>query len=237
MLTPGERLIVALDTHDVGAARALAARLDGIAGVLKVGMGLFFQPGASALIDELIGAGRRVFLDAKAYDISETVRRAVRSAASRGVHMMTVHGDPEILRAAADGRGDAPLLLLAVTVLTNLDDAALRAMGYGATVHQLVDLRVRDAVAAGMDGFIASGADDPRAVKRRCAADALLAVTPGIRPRGSPAGDQKRTATPGEALAAGADYIVVGRPVTEAPDPARAAEQIIAEMSATSLPA
>ena len=235
-LSPAHRLIVALDTPDVPGARALAARL-GDVGVLKIGMGLFFQPGAEGLIDELIGAGRRVFLDAKSYDIGDTVRRAVASAARRGVHMMTVHGDPDVLNAAAEGRGGAPMKLLAVSVLTSLDDTAVRAQGYAVSLSELVDMRVRAAVAAGVDGFIASASDAPADIKHRCGAQALLAVTPGIRPAGTPANDQKRTATPAEAIAAGADYIVVGRPITAAADPASAALAIIEEMSATSGPA
>ena len=232
-IPPADRLVVALDTDDVDRARVLARQLDGLAGVLKIGMGLYFQPGASRLMDELIGAGRRVFLDAKAYDIPETVRRAVRSAAGRGFHMMTVHAEPEVMDAAASvPRGR--MMLLGVTVLTSMNGAALARMGYGGTVEELVERRVKDAALASMDGFIASAADNPGHIRRRCGAEHLLAVTPGIRPAGSPGNDQARTATPRSAILNGADYLVVGRPITAAPDPAEAARAIVAEISETS---
>ena len=232
-IPPADRLIVALDTDDVDRARALARQLGDVAGVLKIGMGLFFQRDASGFIDELVGDGRRVFLDAKAYDIPETVRRAVRSAAERGFHMMTVHADKEVAEAAGSvARGS--MMLLGVTVLTSLDAAALARMGYGGTVEELVERRVKAAEEATLDGFIASAADNPDRIRRRCRAEHLLAVTPGIRPAGSPDDDQARTATPRLAIMNGADYLVVGRPITAAPDPAAAARAIIAEISETS---
>lgn len=229
-----KRLIVALDTPDVDSARALAHRLDGVAGFFKVGMGMFYQRGAERLVDELLDGGKRVFLDAKLYDIGETVRRGVASAARRGVHLLTVHGDPEILRAAVDGRDGAAMEIFAVTVLTSLDAAGLRAMGYDRTLPELIDLRVRAAAAAGVDGVIASAADGPDAMRRRCGTPGLKVATPGIRPAGSAADEQKRTGTPGAAIRAGADYLVVGRPIVAAPDPAAAARAIIAEMEAAS---
>ena len=232
-IPPADRLIVALDTDDVDRARALARQLDGVAGVLKIGMGLFFQREASRLIDELIGAGRRVFLDAKAYDIPETVRRAVQSAVDRGFHMMTVHAETDIMEAAVSARR-GHMMLLGVTVLTSVDQAALTRMGHGGTVEELVERRVKAAELATMDGFIASAADNPDRIRRRCGAEHLLAVTPGIRPAGSPGHDQARTATPRFAMMNGADYLVVGRPITSASDPAASARAIIAEISETS---
>lgn len=232
-IPPADRLIVALDTDDVDHARVLARQLDGVAGVLKIGMGLYFQQDASRFLDELIGAGRQVFLDAKVYDIPKTVRGAVASAADRGFHMMTVHAEPDIMAAAVSGRRGG-MILLGVTVLTSVDQAALARMGHDGTVEALVERRVKAAELATMDGFIASAADNPDRIRRRCGAEHLLAVTPGIRPAGSPGDDQARTATPRLAIMNGADYLVVGRPITSAPDPAAAARAIIAEISETS---
>lgn len=225
-----DRLIVALDVPSVEEARALVARLGDSVRFYKVGMWLFFDRAVHALIDELIAAGKQVFLDYKMYDIPETVRRGVAAVASRGVRIVTVHGDPEIVAAAAEGAGGTDLLVFAITVLTSQDDAALRAMGYDKTVPELVALRARTAAQAGARGLIASAADDPAAL-RRLAGPELLVATPGIRLAGSDAQDQKRVATPDAAIAGGADYLVVGRPITRAADPAAVARQVVALMT------
>ena len=225
-----ERLIVALDMPTLEEARALVARLGEAVSFYKIGMWLFFQRGVDALIDELTGSGKRVFLDYKMYDIGETVRRGVAAAAARGVSIVTVHGDPDMLRAAVDGRGESALQVFAISVLTSQDDAALRAMGYDRPLQEIVDLRVRAAAEAGCDGVIASAADDPDAIRRRAGRADLLVGTPGIRLAGADHHDQKRAATPDAAVERGADYLVVGRPITGAADPAEAARAIIALM-------
>ena len=224
------RLIVALDVPDVAAARALAARLDGVVSFYKIGLWLFFAPGVDALIDDLVASGRQVFLDYKMYDIGETVRRGVAAAARRGIRMLTVHGDPAIMRAAVEGRGSSGLQVFAISVLTSQDDAALREMGYDRTVQDLIALRVRSAAACGCDGVIASASDDPDALRALAGSEALLVTTPGIRLAGQALDDQKRAATPDAAIERGADYLVVGRPITRADDPRGQAERIIAAM-------
>lgn len=225
-----DRLIVALDVPGVAQARTLVERLDGTVSFFKVGLWLFFEPGADALIDGLVAAGKRVFLDYKMYDIGETVRRGVESVARRGVSIVTVHGDPDIMRAAVDGRGSSGLLVFAISVLTSLDDAALRGMGYDRPLAEIVALRARMAADSGCDGLIASAADDPDALRRAAGRADLLVGTPGIRMAGADTHDQKRAATPDAAIRRGADYLVVGRPIIQAVDPQRAALDIIAAM-------
>jgi orotidine-5'-phosphate decarboxylase len=226
-----DRLIVALDVPTIEAAGQLAQRLDGIVSFFKIGLWLLFAPGAERLIDGLIGQGRRIFLDAKMYDIGETVRQGVARAAERGVSLVTVHGDPEIMRAAVAGRGgSARTKVFAISVLTSLDDTAVRAMGYAMPVADLVRLRVRQAVDCGCDGIVASAGDDPDAIRRMANAEHLLIATPGIREPGGAVDDHKRHATPAQAITRGADYLVVGRPITQADDPAAAARRIIADM-------
>jgi orotidine-5'-phosphate decarboxylase len=226
-----DRLIVALDVPTIEAAGQLAQRLDGIVSFFKIGLWLLFAPGAERLIDGLIGQGRRIFLDAKMYDIGETVRQGVARAAERGVSLVTVHGDPEIMRAAVAGRGgSARTKVFAISVLTSLDDTAVRAMGYAMPVADLVRLRVRQAVDCGCDGIVASAGDDPDAIRRMANAEHLLIATPGIREPGGAVDDHRRHATPAQAIARGADYLVVGRPITQADDPAAAARRLIADM-------
>ncbi len=225
------RLIVALDVPEVEPAQALVARLGESVSFYKVGLWLFFQRGADALIDELVAAGKQVFLDYKMYDIGETVRRGVEAVAKRGASIVTVHGDPDMLRAAVEGRGDSALRVFAISVLTSQDQAALQAMGYDRPLQEIVDLRVRAAAEAGCDGIIASAADDPDAIRRRSGRADLLVGTPGIRLAGADHHDQKRAATPDAAIERGADYIVVGRPITGAADPAAAAREIIGLMA------
>ncbi len=227
-----DRLIVALDVDSVAAASALVQRLDGVVSFFKIGLWLQFAPGVDGLIDGLIGAGRRVFLDAKMYDIPQTVAKGVAMAARRGVSFVTVHGDEAIIAAAVQARGDSALKVFAVTVLTSLDDAALAGMGYAVPARSLVRMRAARAVACGCDGVIASADDDPDEIRRLAGSDRLLIATPGVRQAAASLNDHKRTATPGEAIRAGADYLVVGRPIVEASDPVRAARSFIAEMEA-----
>jgi orotidine-5'-phosphate decarboxylase len=226
-----DRLIVALDVPTIEGAARLAEQLDGIVSFFKIGLWLLFARGAERFIDGLIAQGKRVFLDAKMYDIGETVRQGVARATERGVSIVTVHGDPEIMRAAVAGKaGSARTEVFAISVLTSLNDAAVREMGYALPVAELIRLRVRQAVECGCDGVIASAADDPNAIRRVANADHLLIATPGIRESGGSMDDHKRHTTPAQAIARGADYLVVGRPITQADDPAVAARRIIADM-------
>jgi orotidine-5'-phosphate decarboxylase len=224
---PDDRLIVALDLPDAAAARALVERLEGTVGFYKVGLGLLAGGGLD-LARELKRAGKRVFLDLKLFDIGATVEAAVRGIAGLGVDFLTVHGDPQVVAAAVRGRGDAPLRVLAVTILTSLDRGDLDDMLIvpgdlaGLTVE-----RARRALAAGVDGVVASPRE-AAAIRALPGARGRLIVTPGVRPAGADRGDQKRVATPAEAIRAGADHIVVGRPITAAPDPAAAARAVLA---------
>jgi orotidine-5'-phosphate decarboxylase len=230
--TIADRLIVALDVEDPSAARRLVEALDGVTSFYKIGMWLLYQPDTARLIDDLVGSGKRVFLDAKMYDIGETVRRGVQSVAGRGVTFVTVHGDPDILRAAVTGAEGSALQVLAVSVLTSLDDAGLRAMGYAMGARELVAHRVRAAAASGCHGVIASPADNPDELRRQAGNERLLVVTPGIRMEDDPADDQRRIGTPDAAIASGSDYLVVGRPITRAAAPRDRALRIIDAMAA-----
>jgi orotidine-5'-phosphate decarboxylase len=228
-----DRLIVALDVPTVAEARELAEKLDGIAAFFKLGPWLLCAPGLDAFLDELIGRrGKKVFWDCKLYDIGETVRQGVKRAAERGISLITVHGDEAILRAAVEGRGTSSLMVFAISVLTSLDEAAIRQLGYPTPLAEFVRLRARNAVHCGADGLIASAEDNPQEIRRLAGSEALLIGTPGIRPAGSAKDDQRRTGTPADAIARGADYLVVGRPITRHADPAAAAAGIIAEMRA-----
>jgi orotidine-5'-phosphate decarboxylase len=231
-----DRLIVALDVPTIERAAELAGRLDGIVSFFKVGLWLLFAPGAERFVDGLIAYGKRVFLDAKMYDIGETVRQGVTRAVERGVSLVTVHGDPDIMRAAVAGKaGSARTKVFAVSVLTSQNDAAVREMGYALPVAQLVQLRARQAVACGCDGIIASAHDDPNAIRAAVAAEHLLIATPGIREPGAETHDQQRVTTPGQAITRGADYLVVGRPITQSADPVAAAQRIVADMERAAL--
>jgi orotidine-5'-phosphate decarboxylase len=226
-----DRLIVALDVPTIERAAQLAGQLHGIVSFFKVGLWLLFAPGAERFVDGLIADGKRVFLDAKMYDIGETVRQGVARAVERSVSLVTVHGDPDIMRAAVAGKaGSARTKVFAISVLTSQNDAAVSEMGYALSVAELVQLRARHAVACGCDGIIASAHDDPDAIRATIAAEHLLIATPGIREPGAETHDQQRVATPRQAIARGADYLVVGRPITQAADPAVAARRIVADM-------
>lgn len=223
-----ERLIVALDVGSAGEARELVYRIGDAAGVYKVGLQLFTAEGP-ALVRELVGSGRRVFLDLKLHDIPNTVGHAVKQAADLGVSMLTVHGSGGVgmLRAASDAAAGR-LLLLAVTVLTSMKDDDLQQVGIaGRVLDQALRLAAL-ARAAGLGGVVSSPREAGQL--RRSLGEGFAIVTPGVRPAGAELNDQQRVATPGEAIAAGASHVVVGRPITHAADPAKAAAKIIAEM-------
>jgi orotidine-5'-phosphate decarboxylase len=227
-----DRLIVALDLPSVAAAREIAVRLDGIVSFFKLGLWLIFAPGFEAFLDDLLSAGKNVFLDAKMFDIGETVRRGVERVAERGISFVTIHGDGDIIRAAVEGRGNASLKLLVVAVLTSLNERGLRELGHSGSVAELIADRARFAYECGVDGIIASPQDNPNAIRKRLNAERLLVVTPGVRLAGAALDDHKRSGTPAQAISDGADYLVVGRPIVQAVDPAAAAAQIIVDMKA-----
>ncbi len=223
-------LIIALDLESADQARALVHKLGNHAEFYKVGMELYAAAGME-FVRELAGAGKRVFLDLKLYDIGETVKRAVAQVAKADVEFLTLHSSGAVLRAAVEGRGTARLKLLAVTVLTSFGQADVDELGYSITVNDLVSHLAGVAAKAGVDGMICSALDLPR-VRAVAGADAIL-ICPGVRSSGASHGDQKRVATPAEALANGANYLVIGRQVTRAADPAAALARINDEIGAT----
>lgn len=225
-----ERLIVALDVPTIAQATHLVETLDGTVSFFKLGLWLANASGFEAFVDRLIAEGKKIFLDTKMYDIGQTVQEGVARAVDRNITCLTVHGDEGIMAAAMRGRGNAATKILAVTVLTSLDDAALDAMGYRYTAAELVRLRATQAARCGCDGIIASPADNPDVLRRAASAPDLLIVTPGVRRATDDAGDQRRIATPEAAIAAGSDYLVVGRPIASSADPLAAARGIIADM-------
>jgi orotidine-5'-phosphate decarboxylase len=225
-----ERLIIALDLPDVAAAEKLVVGLDGASSFYKIGYELALAKDGLVFAEMLARSGKKVFLDLKLHDIGNTVSRAVERAAERGMTFLTVHAFPQTMRAAIQGRGKSKLKLLAVTVLTSWDDNDLREAGYQISVSDLVLKKTEQAKEIGIDGIVASAAE-AASIRRQVGAETLI-VTPGIRPAGGEAGDQKRIVTPKDAIKAGADYLVVGRPVTEAADPKAAVETIVGEISA-----
>jgi orotidine-5'-phosphate decarboxylase len=226
-LDPRERLIVALDVASVAEAEALVARLGEAVSFYKIGYQLAFAGGID-FARVLAGAGKRVFLDLKLHDIGNTVARGVESVARLGASFLTVHAYPQTMHAAVDGRKGSTLRLLAVTVLTSYDDADLAAAGYDFTVSELVGERAAQARDVGIDGLVCSG--EEAAMLRPVVGSGMVLVTPGIRPAGAVAGDQKRVMTPSAAIAAGADHLVVGRPIVAASDPRAAAQAIVTEI-------
>jgi orotidine-5'-phosphate decarboxylase len=222
-----ERLIVALDLPSVETARALIARLGDTVTFYKIGYQLGYAGGLGFARD-LIESGKQVFLDLKLHDIGNTVEKGVDSVSRLGATFLTVHGYPQTMKAAVAGRGQSKLKLLAVTVLTSYDDSDLAQAGYARNVRDLVAMRAQQARDAGIDGLVCS--PEEAANLRGVIGDRMLLVTPGIRPAGSASGDQKRIMTPAKAIGAGADYLVVGRPITEATDPKAAAEAIVVEI-------
>lgn len=225
-----ERLVFALDVPTAKAAEAMLDRVQEAVGVIKVGLELFASEGP-AIVRMVRRYGKPVFLDLKVLDIAETVQRTTARVADMGVSFLTVHAQRKALAAAVTGRAGNPQMnILAVTVLTNFDQADLRESGYDGTVEQAVVARARIAAEAGCDGVIASG-KEPAAI--RSAIDSpLLIVTPGVRPVGRGVDEHARVTTPRQAIHAGADYLVVGRPIRDAPDPRAAAQAIVDEMQA-----
>jgi orotidine-5'-phosphate decarboxylase len=225
-----ERLIVALDYPTAAEARELVAALTPDVRIFKIGLELIYADGLP-LAKSLAEAGHSVFLDAKLSDIPNTVEHAAANAARLGASFLTVHGtDRKTLDAAVRGRANGATKLLAITVLTSLDAADIVQQGItGMSPEELVVHRARLAKEAGFDGAVAS-AREAAAIRAALGQDFLI-VTPGIRPAGAALGDQARAVTPAEAIAAGADYLVVGRPINAAPDPRRAAHEVIAEIA------
>jgi orotidine-5'-phosphate decarboxylase len=224
---PRDRLIVALDVGTVAEAEVLVDRIGDAATFYKIGYRLAYA-GGLALVPRLAASGRKVFLDLKLHDIGNTVEEGVRALTDLGATFLTVHAYPQTMRAAIRGRGANGPKILAVTVLTSYDDADAAEAGYALPVAELVARRAGQAAEAGIDGIVCSAAE-AEAVRARIGTDRAI-VTPGIRPAGAEAGDQKRVMTPGAARRIGIDHVVVGRPITQAADPRAVAQGIVAEM-------
>lgn len=224
---PRDRLIVALDLGSVTEAEALVERIGDAATFYKIGYRLAYA-GGLPLAERLARTGRKVFIDLKLHDIGNTVEDGVRSLSDLGATFLTVHAYPQTMRAAMRGRGANGPTILAVTVLTSYDQADADEAGYAMAILDLVALRSRQAADAGIGGIVCSAAEAVSV--RSVIGPARLIVTPGIRPAGDAAGDQKRVLTPAAAMAAGIDHIVVGRPITQSPDPRAAAQAILAEL-------
>ena len=229
MENPRDRLILALDVSSIAAAEAMVVRLGDTVTFYKIGYQLAFA-GGLPFAEALVRAGKRVFLDLKLHDIGNIVAKGVESIARLGATFLTVHAYPQTMHAAVDARADSNLRILAVTVLTSYDDADLAAAGYDFTVGELVAERAAQARDIGVDGIVCSG--EEAATLRPIIGPSMVLVTPGIRPTGAASGDQKRIMTPAAAIAAGANYLVVGRPILEARDPKAAAETIVADIAA-----
>jgi orotidine-5'-phosphate decarboxylase len=227
-IAPRDRLIVALDLPGVAPAEAMISRLGDSVTFYKIGYQLAYAGGLS-LVRQLNDAGKKVFVDLKLHDIGNTVARGVESLKALGATFLTVHAYPQTMKAAVEARGNSALKILAVTVLTSYDDGDLDAAGYRMGVMELAAQRAAQAKALGVDGIVCSP-EEAKAL-RAIVGPRMNLVTPGIRPAGTAAGDQKRIMTPARGIAEGADYLVVGRPVTEAADPRGAAEAIQAEIA------
>ncbi len=227
-ITPRDRMIVALDLPSVDAAQAMIARLGDSVTFYKIGYQLAYA-GGLPLVRQLADRGKKVFVDLKLHDIGNTVARGVESVARLGATFLTVHAYPQTMKAAVEARAGSGLKILAVTVLTSYDDGDLHAAGYRLGVSDLVEARAQQAQVLGVEGLVCS--PEEAAALRKIVGRQMSLVTPGVRPAGSATGDQKRIMTPGRAIAAGADYLVVGRPVMEAADPKAAADAIVAEIT------
>lgn len=226
-----ERLIFPLDVPSMERAQELVHALDGVVSFFKIGLELYTAT-SLVFIPQLTAAGKKVFLDLKYFDVPETVKAAVARVATMGVTFLTIHGNGAIIKAAVEGRGKSDLKLLSVTVLTSLDNDDMEELGFKVSVQELVLHRAAKALEAGCDGVITSP-QEANKIRRLAGMDnKFLIVTPGIRPRNSQRDDHKRLSTPTDAIQAGADYLVVGRPIREAADKRKAAEEIIAEMQA-----
>jgi len=228
LIDPRDRLIVALDVPDIRAAETMISRLDDAVSFYKIGYQLAYA-GGLPLARALKVSGKKVFVDLKLHDIGNTVARGVESLAALGATFITVHAYPQTMKAAVEARGSSSMKILAVTVLTSYDEADLTAAGYRLGIHDLVELRAKQARDLGVDGLVCS--PEEASHLRSIVGGDLTLVTPGIRPAGANAGDQKRIMTPFRAISAGADHLVVGRPVLEAPDPQLAADAIVNEIS------
>src|ERR1700692_2201458 len=228
VIAPRDRLIVPLDLPNVAAAEAMIARLGDSVTFYKIGYQLAYA-GGLPLVGKLVDGGKKVFTDLKLHDIGNTVARGVESVAKLGATFLTVHAYPQTMKAAVEGRAGSSLKILAVTVLTSYDDGDLHAAGYRLGVADLVEARAQQAQVLGVDGLVCS--PEEAASVRKIVGHQMNLVTPGIRPAGADAGDQKRIMTPARAISAGADYLVVGRPITSAADPKAAADAIQAEIA------
>lgn len=224
-----DRLILALDVPSSVEADRLLDHVHDQIGFVKIGLELYTAAGPD-MVKRVIDRGKRVFLDLKFLDIEETVRRATTRVAAMGVEFLTVHANRKALAAAVQGRGNSSLKLLAVTVLTNFDSQDLRDMGIQHSVQELVSARALLASEVGCDGVVASG--EEAGVLRPKVGPRFLIVTPGVRPAGKGVDDHARVTTPTQTIAAGADYLVIGRPIRDAADPAAAAAAILSEMQA-----
>ena len=226
-IDPRDRLIVALDLPDVAAAERIVAEIGDAARFYKIGYQLGYA-GGLAFAERLRDAGAKVFLDLKLHDIGNTVEEGVRSLSSLGATFLTVHAYPQTMHAAVRGRAGG-LKLLAVTVLTSYDDADAREAGYGEPINALVSRRSGQALAAGIDGIVCAPWEAARV--REAIGPHRLIVTPGVRPAGAQKGDQKRVMTPGEAVRAGVDHVVVGRPITGSSAPRDVTRRIVDELA------
>ena len=220
-------IIVALDVESAADARALVAQLGENVNFYKVGMELYAATGME-FVRELLQQGKDVFLDLKFYDIPETVKRAVAQVAKTGVRFLTVHGSASIMRAAVEGKGASNLKLLGVTVLTSFGPEDMEDLGFQGEIAELVERRARKAVECGIDGLVASPLEAARL--RKVVGSNIILVTPGVRSQGAAKGDQKRVATPAEAIRDGADYLVIGRQITRAASPAAEVERVLQEV-------
>ncbi|MBB5048449.1 orotidine-5'-phosphate decarboxylase [Rhodopseudomonas rhenobacensis] len=227
-LAARDRMIVALDLPSVDAAEAMIAKLGDSASFYKIGYQLAYA-GGLPMVRRLADAGKKVFVDLKLHDIGNTVARGVESLSALGATFLTVHAYPQTMKAAVAARGDSGLKILAVTVLTSYDDADLQEAGYRLGVRELVEQRAHQAQDIGIDGLVCS--PEEAAHLRGIVGPSIALVTPGIRPAGAAVGDQKRIMTPARAIMAGADYLVVGRPIVEAADPKAAADAIVQEIA------
>jgi orotidine-5'-phosphate decarboxylase len=225
---PCDRLIVALDMRSITEAEELVETLGDAVGFYKIGYRLGYA-GGLGFSERLIGAGKKVFLDLKLHDIGNTVMEGVQSIAALGATFLTVHAYPQTMRAAVAGKGSSPLKILAVTVLTSYDDRDAAEAGYAGSVFDLVAEKSAQARDIGIDGIVCAATEAER-VRGVIGPDRLI-VTPGIRPAGADSGDQKRIVTPAMAIRSGVDHLVVGRPITGAPDPRAVAEAIIGEIA------
>lgn len=222
-------IIIALDCDSAAEAKAIVKATADTVTYYKVGLELYAVAGPK-FVTELVAKGKKVFLDLKLHDIGETVRRATAQIATMGVSLLTVHAEPQVMRAAVAGRGKSKLKILGVTVLTSLDQTDLHAMGYTQALNALFELRVRNAARAGVDGVVCSPLEVAKV--RALLGKGKLIVTPGVRSAGAAKGDQKRVATPGDAILAGSDLLVIGRQVTRAADPNAEVKRILAEIRA-----